>query len=682
MSRFSHLLPFIQGVDGSRGNQQSSPEKQKDAFMNTPIYTAAVDEFVRSDHDVPSSSLATSASIHSSPSSFHSASSSMSMNLASELVPQYGLIGIRQDLTDADTLAENRLVLANMNVPWSAFICGSQGAGKSHTLSCLLENALVANNAAGHLPRPLAGMVMHYDKHASYATAQVCEAAYLCSSGIQVTVLVSPSNIWAMKDLYSNLPGLSPEAKVKVVPFYLNDNQLDITRILKLMAVDPSAKETPLYMEMVMNLARELAMEGPGAFTYSAFRERLSNIVWAKGQETPLKIRLQLLDLIIAPSSATKTTKPSPAQENIWAFEPGSLTIVDLSDPFLSSDDACALFSICLSIFLEERNKCGRVVVLDEAHKFLTQAGEAKILTEDLLSVIRQQRHTGTRVLIATQEPTLAPELIDLSNATFVHQFLSPRWYEMLKRHLAGANKQDPGDTNTLFDTIVALQTGEALLFCPKAQLDVVDTPGKRLRVKPLGNGYVKIRIRQRLTADGGKSIMAIDASTEAPARTKREDMPMFEGVPNPQNSKKPPTKAIELPSSKTKALIELIKSASNNAQTAPTVPVKSTTPAGSTVPAVLAANAYAPTTTVPKAKLLITEMKRLAQAMSEEVPWTSFRDLTESQRTQLFSSVDTTFQLPPGKAVKDSGLKGYCYSTVGGLDDYMAKLNRLKDPK
>ncbi|RYP36915.1 hypothetical protein DL767_003163 [Monosporascus sp. MG133] len=427
-------------------------------------------------------------------------------------------------------------------MPWSAFICGSQGAGKSHTLCCLLENALLANNNAGALPHPLAGMAIHYDNYSNHNTTQVCEAAYLCSSRIPVTVLVSPSNIWAMKRLYSNLPGLAPGGlQPMVVPLYLEEHQLDVSRILKLMAVDPAADRTPLYMEVVMNIVREMAMEG-SAFTYTKFRERLADTPWVRGQETPLNLRLQLLDSFIMPSPMTKSTRPAPSPGNIWAFEPGSLTIIDLSDPFISSDEACTLFSICLSIFLEERHRCGRIVALDEAHKFLAQSGEARVLTNELVSVIRQQRHTGTRVVIATQEPTLSPELIALANATFVHRFLSPSWYEVLKKHLAGADKQDPGSQNSLFHTIVGLRTGQALLFCPTALTDVVDgSPGSGSPgwVRSLNDGYMNIRIRKRLTMDGGKSIMASDVFTNPAPQPVIDDVPMYLVEPTAKDNRK-----------------------------------------------------------------------------------------------------------------------------------------------
>ncbi len=57
------------------------------------------------------------------------------------------------------------------------------------------------------------------------------------------------------------------------------------------------------------------------------------------------------------------------ANKTIWDFKAGELTIVDLSCPFVEEGAACALFNICLSLFLEGRQEVGRLVALDEAHK-------------------------------------------------------------------------------------------------------------------------------------------------------------------------------------------------------------------------------------------------------------------------------------------------------------------------
>jgi hypothetical protein len=153
------------------------------------------------------------------------------------------------------------------------------------------------------------------------------------------------------------------------------------------------------------------------------------------------------------------------------------------------------------------------------------------IFTSALLSIIRQQRHLATRVLIATQEPTLSPALIDLCNVTIVHRFLSPAWFEMLKNHLAGARfagKNDHGSIVDIFRTIVGLKTGEALLFSPTALLDIgAQNPRNPFAKRPLEkmtDSYIRLFIRKRVTADGGKSIMASDGPAPSPPPDSSSD--------------------------------------------------------------------------------------------------------------------------------------------------------------
>lgn len=301
------------------------------------------------------------------------------------LIPQYGLIGSR-DGADTPILAlEDQLIMANLNIPWSAFICGSQGSGKSHTLSCLLEACLIQDNPTAKLSHPMTGMVFHFDSFTSGSATQICEAAYLASSGIPVRVLVPPSNIWSLDRAYNEHLGATASCpKLQVVPLYLDDSKLNASTLLKLMAFDPSGSATPLYMEVVMRIIREITMEGI-PFTYSLFRSRLANTKLLPGQETPLQMRIQLLESFLTPELTPHMRKPSASEQDIWDFQPGSLTIVDLSDPFLSSDDACGLFSICLSIFLQERTNCSRVVTLDEAHKVSERSSMLCYLDTDVV---------------------------------------------------------------------------------------------------------------------------------------------------------------------------------------------------------------------------------------------------------------------------------------------------------
>ena len=146
----------------------------------------------------------------------------------------------------------------------------------------------------------------------------------------------------------------------------------------------------------------------------------------------------------------------------------------------------------------------------------MTGTASAENFTENLLQVIRQQRHLATRVIIATQEPTISPKLLDLSSMTIVHRFTSPEWLLALKSHLAGVSTADGEcrrDVREIFRTIVNLEAGQALLFSPSAVLDFAgdeeDEATTSVTTK-LGMGYLKIRVRKRLTADGGRSIMAV----------------------------------------------------------------------------------------------------------------------------------------------------------------------------
>ena len=144
-------------------------EDELNEIKATPIFTEAVREYAHS----------------------------LAANLKDKPFAQYGLLaGDISGLTPASS--DNRLFW-NISAPSSFFICGSQGSGKSHTLSCLLENAL-GPGPATTLPRPLTGIVFHYDTFVSDTGGSPCEAAWLASNkGIKVRVLCPPTNVRTLK---------------------------------------------------------------------------------------------------------------------------------------------------------------------------------------------------------------------------------------------------------------------------------------------------------------------------------------------------------------------------------------------------------------------------------------------------------------------------------------------------
>ena len=134
----------------------------------------------------------------------------------------------------------------------------------------------------------------------------------------------------------------------------------------------------------------------------------------------------------------------------------------------------------------------------------MTDTPASKVLTESLLSIIRQQRHFGARVIISSQEPTISPRLMDLCSMTMIHRFTSPEWFGVLRRHISTGEEQK--DSDELFRRILKLRVGEALMFAPSALLYRSDESSP----ERLGSDLLQIKVRRRVTWDGGKSIVCI----------------------------------------------------------------------------------------------------------------------------------------------------------------------------
>jgi len=138
----------------------------------------------------------------------------------------------------------------------------------------------------------------------------------------------------------------------------------------------------------------------------------------------------------------------------------------------------------------------------------MTDTVASKALTESLMGVIRQQRHYGARVIISTQEPSISPKLIDLCSITVMHRFSSPEWLDVLQRHiLVSGEEGNRGNKVGLLREIMRLKTGEALVFAPSSIVGVSDKAGGRI----IGaDALLKMRMRKRVTWDGGRSMVCI----------------------------------------------------------------------------------------------------------------------------------------------------------------------------
>jgi hypothetical protein len=450
-------------------------------------------------------------------------------------LPQFGLLGFDLGNRDHDGNAEP--ILLNTNEPSSVFLCGSQGSGKSYTLSCMLENHLLKDPAVGVQNETIPGFVFHYDTNGA---ACLAEAASLCTRGIKVRVLVAWNNYKSMKKLYEGL-GARLGKKIEVRPLLFQDDDLTATHIQHLMLFDETAGNSPVYLGSLLSILSKITRT-TGSFSVRQFLIDQEIFDWQQGQKGMLDQRINLLKAFTATATPAivefENTKETPATVRQKKFEQGvglpgdcitvekgTLTIIDLSGDFVDPATACTLFNICLSVILKRHQakkiSTGLIIALDKADKYLDKAiPSAQRFTDSLLTTIREQRHNAARVIIATQEPNIAGSLLDLCSVSIVHRFTSPAWFAAIRDHLGGASRmvksEEDEEKNAnradLFRRILALEVGESLVFSPNSWVHGGEVSGGGQVVEPrrLESGVMWMKTRKRDGEDSGKTVSVV----------------------------------------------------------------------------------------------------------------------------------------------------------------------------
>ena len=181
-------------------------------------------------------------------------------------------------------------------------------------------------------------------------------------------------------------------------------------------------------------------------------------------------------------------------QDLTSVLRPGRLVIVDLRDELVEKDEALGLFVVLLQMFAEatyEGRRFNKLVVFDEAHKYI----DSPDLVSGLVEVVREMRHKGTSILVASQDPPSVPAaLIELSSQIILHKFNSPSWL----KHIQKANAALEGLTPA---KLAALGPGEAYVWSSKATDEAFTRDA------------VKVRCRPRITQHGGDTKTAVASS-------------------------------------------------------------------------------------------------------------------------------------------------------------------------
>lgn len=126
--------------------------------------------------------------------------------------------------------------------------------------------------------------------------------------------------------------------------------------------------------------------------------------------------------------------------------------------------------------------------MFDEANKYI----ENTDLVAGLIEVVREMRHKGVSIMVASQDPPSVPEgLIELSSQIILHKFNSPAWLKHIQRANSSLGNLTP-------ERMAGLKTGEAYIWSDKA---TDESFSKRA---------FKIRCRPRVTQHGGATKVAV----------------------------------------------------------------------------------------------------------------------------------------------------------------------------
>ena len=193
----------------------------------------------------------------------------------------------------------------------------------------------------------------------------------------------------------------------------------------------------------------------------------------------------QRLDL----AEPTTLTTPCPSRTS---SAPGRMIIIDLRDEFIEKDEALGLFVVLMQLFADAQGNGGRfnkLVVFDEAHKYI----ESPDLVDGLVSSVREMRHKGMSVLVASQDPPSVPiKLIELSDVVVLHKFNSPAWLRHMQKATVSLADLSPAK-------MASLAPGEAYVWSSKS------TESEFTR------GAVRLRLRPRITRHGGGTKTAVN---------------------------------------------------------------------------------------------------------------------------------------------------------------------------
>lgn len=384
--------------------------------------------------------------------------------------PQYGLLGE----------VSGRKIALDLNHTHTISLFGVQGGGKSYTLGTVIEMASMPIEHVNVLPSPLATVIFHYSPTQDYApefTSMIRpntneEEVRILRERYQATPrALKDVLILAPSDKVSQRRAEFPEIEVRPIAFSASELKAAHWRFLM-----GAIGSQSMYMKQINLIMRGLRNN----LTLDGIRIGIDSSGLSDHLKELAQTRLQFASEYIDDSQRLRDL-----------IRPGRLIIVDLRDEYIEKDEALGLFVVMLQILSEatyQGSTFNKLVVFDEAHKYI----ENDDLVSGLVEVVREMRHKGTSIMVASQDPPSVPvSLIELSSQIIMHKFNSPAWL----KHIQKANAA-LGELTS--EKMSHLGTGEAYVWSSKASDD------------SFSRSAVKIKCRPRITQHGGGTRTAV----------------------------------------------------------------------------------------------------------------------------------------------------------------------------
>lgn len=391
-----------------------------------------------------------------------------------DISPQYGIIG--------KAVMTKRFIGMDLNECNTVSLFGVQGAGKSYTIGTVTEMTMRQFSKVNKLPSPMASVIFHYSESMDYAP-EFTSMVYPNDDEKQIAKLkaeygADPKNI---KDVVLLCPESQVEQRkseypdVNVFPIGFDSKELNVQDWMFLLG---AVGNDSTYVKELKQIMKQ-------------YRHDLSLANIKNGVENSSFL-----------SSSQKTLaqqKLSFASEYITDgnnlnrhLKPGRLIIVDLRDEWIEKDEALGLFVVMLNIFASVKDVEGqsfnKFIVFDEAHKYMNNPD----LVDSITTAIREMRHKGVSIMIASQDPMSLPnKIIELSSIVLLHKFSSPAWVKHIQKSITALQMLTATEMSSL-------SPGEAYLWAGKSS-------DKSIMQRP-----IKISIRPRVTKHGGDTIKAV----------------------------------------------------------------------------------------------------------------------------------------------------------------------------